>query len=297
MLITVEDALAQGQGVERPITCPVHEDTHASASLNVLKGVWYCYACHSAGGLDAKHVPSAEDLASMLEPEKEPRIYPESYLDLFDSDGYWQSRFPDWVCWYARLGHDPLSGNDTFPVRTPEGLLAGVGLRVTNEAVAAAKEAGTNPSRYRYPYGWSASTTLGGIELIPKSKMLVLVEGYADACSLWEVGIPAVACYGSGLHWPQLEMIHRRGPKVICLGQDMDEAGVRGANRSGAWLKETYDDVRRIVWPANDPAECSPEQRRKAVLASVCGKAYLADRWEQWADAVQREHNSYLLTR
>lgn len=213
----------------------------------------------------------------MLDPEKSPRIYPESYLDLFDGGTYWPSRFPDWLCWFARLGHDPFSGDDTFPVRTPQGFLAGVGVRQTNEHVAAAKEAGTNPSRYKYPYGWSASTVLGGADLVPRSPVLVLVEGYADACSLWEVGVPALCAYGSGLHLPQLEQIHRRAPSLVLMGQDMDEAGENGARRSMAWLKDSYVDTGRIVWPANDPAECSPEDRLEAVLGSVRGTEYVLD--------------------
>lgn len=39
---TLEDAIIKGHGTERSFRCPVHDDSHASASVNVNKGVWYC---------------------------------------------------------------------------------------------------------------------------------------------------------------------------------------------------------------------------------------------------------------
>ena len=34
---------------ERAYKCPSHDDTHASASINRAKGVWFCHACGSGG--------------------------------------------------------------------------------------------------------------------------------------------------------------------------------------------------------------------------------------------------------
>lgn len=36
-------------GGEKSILCPVHDDSHKSASVNSDKGVWVCYACAGAG--------------------------------------------------------------------------------------------------------------------------------------------------------------------------------------------------------------------------------------------------------
>lgn len=36
-------------GGEKSIHCPVHNDSHKSASVNSDKGVWVCYACQGAG--------------------------------------------------------------------------------------------------------------------------------------------------------------------------------------------------------------------------------------------------------
>lgn len=39
---------------ERSIRCPVHDDSHASASANGAKGVWHCHACGGSG--NAAHI-------------------------------------------------------------------------------------------------------------------------------------------------------------------------------------------------------------------------------------------------
>ena len=33
----------------RVINCPVHDDRHASASVNTSSGLWQCFACQSGG--------------------------------------------------------------------------------------------------------------------------------------------------------------------------------------------------------------------------------------------------------
>lgn len=44
---------------QRSIHCPVHDDANASATLNLEKGVFYCFAC-GAGG-NAAHVVMARE--------------------------------------------------------------------------------------------------------------------------------------------------------------------------------------------------------------------------------------------
>jgi len=246
--------------------------------------VWFCYVCHAKGSADSKKAPTINELAQMMEPEQKCRQYPQSYLNLFTIGGggdYWPTRFPDWLIWWARLGQDPITAESTFPVHTAHGLFAGVGRRQTNEAVAAAKEAGTNPSRYKYPYRWSASRTMH-YKGSPSGEVLVLVEGAADAASLWEVGIPAYAVYGSALHHPQIEFLKRAKPTTIVMGMDMDVAGERGVSLSWQVLNgKTMAQIKRARWPQGDPADCTPVQRVQS-LVSVVGDRYL----RQWSQAV-----------
>lgn len=294
MTVTLEDALASGQGIERPFSCPdpKHEDKNASASVNVLKGVWVCYACHAKGSAGSAKAPSVDSLMQMLEPEKVARVYPEDYLRVFDIEGqraYWHDRFPDYLVWAAGLGEDPITGHATFPVRTPRGTLAGVGRRVRDEDVAQAKEDGTNASRYKYPAKWAAS---GSLPCLVRPNVVVLVEGYADACSLWEIGVPAAPVFGSALHFPQVELLLRMRPDHVVLGMDDDEAGHRGRAISLSALSRTALDVSTMTWHyAKDPAACTPEQRRRR-LVSVVGEQYLP-KWEEAASDMKAAYQRH----
>lgn len=264
---TLEDVLAAGRGTERPFCCPVHGDDNASASVNVLKGVWYCYACGASGRTDGKKTaPSTADLAAMLEPEASVRIYPEAYLELFDvsevEDAYWPTRFPRWLCSMEHMGQDPFSGQASYPVRTPLNKLAGIVRRDPE-----------GQPKYRYPWRWSASTVLDGTHLA-RADHVVLVEGRPDRVALTEVGIPALGAYGAGLHLPQVEILLRRAPKLVLMGFDMDAAGERAAERSAELLKAHDIETRLVIWPEKDPGDCSPEQRLQAVEESVGSGVY-----------------------
>lgn len=277
---TLDDALNFGQGIERPFRCPDHDDTNASASVNVLKGVWVCYACRAAGAVKERKAPTAAQLAAMLNPEEACRVYPESWLELFRDFGYWLERFPDWLCAAMGLGTDPFSGNATFPVRTEQGKLAGVGHRIAEPA--------EGEPRYKYPLRWSASRTLGAYRMPNHDPVGVLTEGYADTCSVREIGPDSYAVYGAGLHAPQLEMVRRLNKKTWLLGFDMDTAGDRATEMAYELLAPEFTYVARIEWPEKDPAECTPAQRKQAIyaaLGSVGSGVYgrpqdLLDRWD-----------------
>lgn len=279
MQLTLEEAMSGTvRGVEVPIRCPVHDDSNASASVNVIKKVWFCYACGANGKADGKgKPPSSQDIEFMLKPETGCRIYPEAYLELFDDQirdtSYWAGRFERWVVAQEGLGTDPVSEHPVFPVRTPQGLLAGVGHRISDAEVAHAKETGGNPSRYKYPYRWSASTVLDGAKQ-PNYPELVLVEGAADRISLTEVGINARGAYGAGLHAPQIEQLLRAAPKVVLLGFDMDDAGEKASARTSDLLAQHGLECTRVTWPAKDPGDCTPEQRVEAVASAVGSNRY-----------------------
>jgi hypothetical protein len=286
---TLQDALTRGQGIERPFRCEVHEDTLASASVNVLKGVWYCHACHATGSVDTKKAPSLEALEAMMKPEQAVRVYPAAFLELYDAPVYWLTRFPAWVTHAMGLGEDPFTGDATFPVHTPGGLLAGVGRR---KQVVEEKA-----SRYLYPRHWSSGSTLFGTAgRYPRLEVLCLVEGAADATSLWEVGCPALAVYGSGLHMPQRELLHRYAPKLILLGFDMDDAGRGGVERAFRMIGRVAP-LKTVYWPRNDPAACDPDQRLRTLLSTVARAGYGDDvlpRWSENVTAMTKEYERFM---
>lgn len=266
---TLFQAVNEGQGIERPFRCPnpEHDDRHASASVNVLKKVWYCYACGAKGKVDSKAVPTKDELLAMMEPEESGKVYPESWLNWFGYGYYWADRFPMWVCRMFSFGQDPMSGDPTFPVYTPEGRLAGVGQR-----------GDSSYARYLYPKGWAASRSLFGMRQAHNVDLavLVLIEGAADTAAIWEVGAPGFGCYGAGLHWPQREFIARINPKLVLLGFDADAAGEKARIRTEESLEEICE-TQSIDWllgGAKDPADMSPEARATAITKAVSDSSY-----------------------
>ena len=300
---TLEEALALGRGVERPFRCHVHDDTNASASVNVIKNVWVCYACRASGTSEDARAPAVSDLLAMVEPEKGVRLYPEAWLELFTIpvDGLegseWGSRFPGWLVWHEKLGEDPFTNHATYPVRTPSGRLAGVAHRVSDSDIEAAKAADTNPSRYRYPYKWSASRTLHGWPSTHRGGVVVLGEGAADKIALTEIGVPAFATYGAGLHMPQTDLLLRTAPDLVLLGFDMDDAGEQASRLTRDLLADKVPTV-RVKWPRKDPADCPPDERREAIREAVGASVYdqLRPQWDRRVETLRREHETELET-
>jgi hypothetical protein len=230
--VTLAEALATGRGNERSFLCPAHQASHETASVNVLKGVWYCYSCHAHGTTD-DHVPSVEEALSVLAGTAPPRIMPEAWLDIFDADhssGYWVRRYGLDVALANRCGTDPETGAPTYPVRDAEGRLLGVVTRHED----------TEP-KYRYPWNVSTSRTLYG--RLRACDVLILVEGASDVMAIEEPGLPpdwvVGGTFGAGVHAPQVELIARLNPKVVLLAFDDDEAGLAAIERA----QETVADV------------------------------------------------------
>ncbi|HWO50935.1 MAG TPA: toprim domain-containing protein [Ornithinibacter sp.] len=264
-MISLEEALTNGRGTERPFQCPEHDDKQASASVNVVKGVWFCHACHAKGVTAGKRAPKVEELEAMLEPEAVARKYPAAWQETFldwESPIYWDARFPRWLTTYLGMGQDPFTGSPTFPVHTASGYFAGVGRRNVDP---------TAKPKYKYPAHWSASVSLFGRVNGPEPFPIVaLVEGAADAAAVIETGCPALATYGSGLHLPQIELLAQHSPKVVLLGFDMDEAGEGAVSRAFGQIGRMGELV-RVKWGKKDPAD-TPLERRKADLIRAVGR-------------------------
>lgn len=247
---TLDHVLATGRGIERSFCCPVHGDSHASASVNVVKGVWVCYACHAHGAVGEARIPEIEQIVEILVGSVKPRVYPESWLDLFDAhypSAYWVGRFGREVAEANRCGTDPLSGAATYPMRSPKGEVWGVVARANGTP------------KYKYPYGVSAAMTLFGD--LGQADVVVLVEGAADVMALQQEGIPenwrVLGCYGAGVHYPQLQLVFDCGPHVIVAAFDDDDAGRNATQRAESQLGE-FVPVVSHPWSsigAKDPGE------------------------------------------
>jgi Toprim-like/CHC2 zinc finger len=261
---TITEALTSGTGVERSFLCPVHDDHNASASVNSLNGLWICYTCGARGKADMDRME--------IDPYQVQRmcikaldtidvtihtIYPQAWLGTFDASGpgeYWLNRFTPKTCAYFRLGTTDLY--PTIPMRDNDGNVLGV---IKRSAIPARK--------YVYPYGVNVGNYIFDIHRQDQN-YLVVTEGPTDAMASWEVGIPAIALYGSRFSDAQAAQIRKYYPEVVYSAHDQDEDGEKAYERL-SWGLYPHIQVRRLHWTGyKDLAEMDLSTRR-SVLARV----------------------------
>jgi len=259
---TLAEALLYGRGVERPFLCPEHGDSRPSASVNVVKKVWFCYTCHAHGDLTGEARLAEPDYTVMrLWLDKkiaEGQIYPEAWLDRFDAGEvhpYWVQRVGTAAAREFRLGSDPDEEAVTYPLRDPRGQVLGVVRRALG---------GAGP-KYRYPTGVDVGRLL--FQYTPAYRdAVVLVEGALDAIALWNVGVEAFAIYGSRLSEYQVHLIDKIDPTYVYTCYDLDKAGWTAHCETERAFKHRM--VTRISWPkgwGGDIAELSEDRRRHVV--------------------------------
>lgn len=270
-------------GPEWDTLCPVHDDSSPSCRVNPSKGVWFCHACHKGGTLESlaferfgrnlhiDNAPDLEDLEAQLEelrllggseggPEADARrVYPEAWLNRFDEPHpYWTDPMPegrgflvstvrDW-----RLGYDFSSHRVTYPLRDSHGGVLGVVYRKLDDSPG---------PKYQYPSGVRVADLLFGYHRVGPHESVALTEGALDAIALWEVGVPALAIYGSRLSDAQELLLRRLEPRWVLLAFDDDDAGHRAAERAEDMLDWVVTE--RFEYPPGhtDPASIPREQR------------------------------------
>jgi len=256
-MTTLADALARGHGTERSFHCPVHHDRNASASVNVLKGVWICYTCNARGRIDAPAEIDPEDLLHQVNDllsDTEITPYPESWLTLYTGNSeYWEKRFSPNAIEHFQLGFDPVKEEPCYPLRASNGKIHGLVHRNSDPS---------SKRKYKYPYGVSIQNYIFNYTPVRRSTA-VLVEGAADAIALWEVGIEAFAIYGTRPSKRQINLVLRTDPDLIVCAFDQDTPGRRAALEV-IDLVDGLAPVSIAVWDDNDgkdPAELTPDMR------------------------------------
>lgn len=259
---TLPEALIYGRGNERPFLCPVHGDSRPSASVNMIKKVWYCYTCGARGGLSGENALIEPDYEQMMqwiqEKLEEGRVYPESWLTRWtagDVHPYWLQRVGADAARHFRLGFDPETESVTYPLRDSGGDVLGVVRRRLDP----------DGPKYLYPKGVDISRYL--FNYSPEHrKVVVLVEGALDAIAFWNVGITAFAVYGSQLSAAQINLVERVDPDFIVTGYDRDDAGFKAHVATERAFRHRM--VGRLVWPLSwgkDVDEIGPDHLRDVV--------------------------------
>lgn len=257
-------AAANHNGVEFPFKCDRHPDRNASASVNLEKGVWYCYSCGAKGRTTSGDVLTAV-MNRYLKMMKEPGLgearkpYPQAWLSMFDAyrtSPYWADRVGDATARKYRCGTHPYTALPTYPVHDAAGSVAGVVER--NEV---------NP-KYIYPSGIHISKTMFGIHLVPERvRQVIVVEGASGVMEIDRYNedpeTVILGCYGAGMHKPQVELVNGLQPKEVLLAFDNDKAGTRANNINYELDAPTY----LYQWPdyANDAGDLSKQHIQELI--------------------------------
>ena len=260
--LTLSEAIRWGRGVERSFLCPEHGDSRPSASVNIVKGKWYCYTCHAHGDLTGEARLAEPDYLTMklwLDNKlAEGTIYPESWLSRYDAGPvhpYWLERVGEAAARAFRLGFDPETGTATYPLRDPAGQVLGIVRR---------SQGGEGP-KYKYPAGVDVGRLLFNYTTDSR-EAVVLTEGALDAIALWNVGVNAFAIYGSRLSVDQVRLIDRVDPERVYTCYDMDDAGWEAHRMTEQLFPHRL--VTRLTWPkawGGDIDEIGETRRRKVV--------------------------------
>ena len=225
-----------------------------------------CYTCGARGGLSGDDLliePDPEVMKAWIGKKLSPRVtYPEAWLDRWDAGPvhpYWLARVGERAARQFRLGYDPEHNAVTYPFRGDYGQVLGV--------VRRSLEPDTH-QKYKYPAGVDAKSHLFNYTPDHHS-VVVLTEGAVDAIALWNVGVNAMAIYGSALSAAQVKLLARIDPDIVYTCYDNDDAGWKAHRETERALRNRL--VGRITWPRSwgkDIAELS-ETRRKSVVEGI----------------------------
>ena len=242
-MTSLAEALVGPGAVERPFHCPVHNDKHASASVNVINGLWICYTCGAKGKAGDGYTVDPDQLLSYLkgaQKHHEQHYFPESWLNLYAAEPhpYWLGRFSPEAVEHFKLGYDYETESATYPLRDAGGYLLGVVRRPLSPD--------WDGGKYIYPKYVDVTQYLFNYTQFEARKRVLLVEGAADAIAAWEAGYEAYAIYGSRMTGAQVRLLRRVGAQEVWTAFDLDEAGQKCHNQVVDLIHDM--PVRQITW-------------------------------------------------
>jgi len=207
--------------------------------------------------------PSVGDLRATIDllsrPEERGKQYPESWLDQFaltpSTNEYLRKRnLSASTIKEFRLGWDGGKGAITIPLHDRMGHLVGVNRRFMKGEV-----------KYRYPVGFQRSTNLYAYHRVPvRSDLVVVTEGCFDALAFWNIGISAVAIYGSSMTDAQSRLVRSLLPRTVLIATDNDDAGREAAAMVANRLIGLRCSI--LSYTGKDPGSLTPRRLRSAVV-------------------------------
>ena len=238
--------IIERNGDEFKIHClnPEHDDAHPSAYFNVEKGAWHCFSCGAKGSIANNPELSSVDIQVQGIRSRLNKLLKDDEVEFnFATDGslkrfaiptdYWQSRgLTPQTCKAFGLGYDAILNAATIPTRDIRGRLYGVTRRFLDDDHIG--------PRYKYPYKFKASENLFASWLYDEYDFstVSIHEGAIDTMRMWQLGIPAIALYGSAISENHVRQMMEIGVRRAVYFGDSDKAGQRAKERAkGYWVR------------------------------------------------------------
>ena len=185
---------------------------------------------------------------------------------------------------------DKFSGRIIFPIKNLQGKIVGFGGRSI--------EPNKSPKYLNSPETqiYKKSEILYGLyeskDLIRELKEVILVEGYFDVISPYQIGIKnVVATLGTALSLKQTKMLKKFVNKVYIL-YDSDEAGKKAAIRAAKMLLYQGIDVYYVNIENKDPDELAKNgynSFKQHIEKSTRFTEFLLEKIKQSKDLIQRK--------
>ena len=282
---------ARGQGVERMIRCPFHDDRSPSCSINLDRKVFHCFACGEKGTIldfvatmESRSIADAarllvgwcnlsgaspasagtQRMRSKRVPDNEPLKFA---LTLDPAHPYLTGRGVSEAT-ISRFGlgycdRGVMKGRICIPIHDERGRLVAY----------AGRWAGLNPPsgepRYRFPRGFRKRLVLFNYHRALTTSHLVVVEGFWSVFRLDALGIAAVALMGCTLSGEQEAIIRGSSVNRITLLLDGDVAG-REATKEIALRLARYC----FVHTPDLPEGAEPDTMDEAILMAAIRTAH-----------------------
>lgn len=245
--------LKKVSGDEYRGTCPIHKGADNDTSLVVKDKLFFCHACHS-GGTIINFVADMEQLPYNIATE---RVCEEFNIDISDNQQYKTQvsivdKFTRLATTFAEgvnnvkdylikergmneesisafmLGHNK-DGAISIPLRDPHGRIVGI----TNRNL-------TKKPKYQNSKNnemFDKSSFLYNLDRARRKivNSIVITEGYFDAISGDQMGLPTVAYLGSEITREQIQTLKKIVPAktlTILLCADSDEAGQKSVAKA-----------------------------------------------------------------
>ena len=252
------------RGDEADLHCPLHPDTHASASINTDKWIWKCQGCGAGGKLS--------DLAKQLGLDD---------LPPFPGNGQGKLEF-------ARYDYRDAEGKVLYQVVR----FAPKVFRQFNPATNEWSVKGLPRLPYRLP------ELLAGIKA---GKVVWIVEGEKDVQSLVKLGLVATCNQGgvgSARLWRDLSKFFPAGTRVV-LCPDADKPGLRlmaevarELLRAGCKVKQIDLGFPLLEAHGSDVSDWLAAGHKAKELVSLAGKAAILTAAPQVLEGAEPETQS-----